>query len=270
MLKFVLSVYRFLFARKFFLRLNKFLYLCSLSGLGVNNYDRSGKATGEKYFLSKYIKMLPHGGCVIDVGANVGNYSKEILDIAPHLNLFAFEPHPKTYKALVESIKSENFTAVNAAVGSENGELSLYDYSDKDGSEHASLYKDVIENIHKAHAVEHKVKVIRLGDFLSDNNIDFVDFLKIDTEGNELAVLSGMTEFIIRNKIGIIHFEFNEMNISSKVFFRDFWNLMPNYSFYRLLPNEMIPIKNYSPIFNEIFSYQNIIAINKASWSCLT
>lgn len=265
MLKFILSVYRLLFARKFFSRLNKFLYLCSLSGLGVNNYG-SGKVTGEKYFLAKYIKMLPRDGYVIDVGANVGNYSKDVLNIAPYLNLFAFEPHPKTYKKLVASIKSENFIAVNAAVGSENGELSLYDYSDKDGSEHASLYKDVIQNIHKANAVEHRVKTIRLGDFLSDNNIDFVDFLKIDTEGNELAVLMGVSEFIEKNKIGIIHFEFNEMNISSKVFFRDFWNLMPNYNFYRLLPSGMVPIMNYSPIFNEIFAYQNIIAINKVSW----
>jgi len=53
------------------------------------------------------------------------------------------------------------------------------------------------------------------------------------------------------------------MNVSSRAFFRDFWRLLENYQFYRLLPNHMLEIKNYSPLSCEIFAYQNIVAILK-------
>jgi hypothetical protein len=53
------------------------------------------------------------------------------------------------------------------------------------------------------------------------------------------------------------------MNVASRVFFRDFWNLMPNYDFYRLLPDNMVKLNNYSPVFCEIYAYQNIVALLK-------
>jgi hypothetical protein len=53
------------------------------------------------------------------------------------------------------------------------------------------------------------------------------------------------------------------MNVSSRTYFRDFWNLLPNYNFYRLLPDGMVKIERYSPVFCEIFAYQNIVAILK-------
>lgn len=262
MLNIFLDTYRWLFARVIFHKFNKLLYVCSLHGLGIRNY-KSDKASGEKFFLTKILSVLPQNACVVDVGANIGNYSKAVLAGAPTATVIAFEPHPKTFKRLSESMGSSKFTAVNAAVGDQNGKLSLYDYSAGDGSEHASLFKDVIEGIHNSKAIEHQVQVVRLGDFLVRNNIDFVDLLKVDTEGNELAVLMGVAEFLQKNKIGVIHFEFNEMNVPSRTFFKDFWSLMPNYHLFRLLPSGMLPIEVYRPIFSEIFAYQNIVAINK-------
>lgn len=82
-------------------------------------------------------------------------------------------------------------------------------------------------------------------------------------EGNELAVLKGGEKSISEGKIKAIHFEFNEMNVSSRVFFRDFWKLLKDYQIYRLLPREMLEINHYSPLTCEIFAYQNIVAILK-------
>ena len=87
--------------------------------------------------------------------------------------------------------------------------------------------------------------------------------MKIDTEGNELEVIRGCAKSIALGKIKIIHFEFNEMNIAARVFFKDFWDILSEYDFYRLLPNGMMRIKKYDPLFCEIFAYQNIVAIYK-------
>ena len=158
---------------------------------------------------------------------------------------------------------SDNFHGFNVGVGDSNGEISLYDYADNDGSTHASLYQEVIEGIHHSKAIEHKVKIIKLSDFVTEHGIDYIDLLKIDTEGNEMQVLLGLKDFIAEGKVGTIHFEFNEMNVISRVFFKDYFDLLPNYDFYRLLPNGMLPIKRYIPIDCEIFAYQNIVAIKK-------
>ena len=90
--------------------------------------------------------------------------------------------------------------------------------------------------------------------------------LKIDTEGHELEVLKGFEPYIRQNKVDLIHFEFNEMNVASRVFFKDFWEFLPNYDFYRMLQDGLIPIKNYNPVYCEIFAYQNIVAKLKVEY----
>jgi FkbM family methyltransferase len=262
MLDFIYMVYAFLFGKKFLIKFNKFLYQLSLRGLGVLNY-KNAYLTGENKWLKNYLK---NNNCrtVLDVGANIGKYSKEILNIDENINLFAFEPHPKSYAKLKENINSKNFEAFNLGVGNKNETLLLYDYDKDEGSEHASLYKEVIEDLHKGQVVSHDIPVIMLDDFLKEQKVDQVDLLKIDTEGNELNVLLGAKEYLENNKIKAIHFEFNEMNIVSKSCFKNFWDLLPNYQFYRLLPaGKLLEMKNYTPLNCEIFAFQNIIAILK-------
>ena len=261
MFKIILVVYRFLFARKSFYKFNKGLYYLSLRGLGILNYE-SYKLSGEKAFIESYFSKLKKGA-VLDIGANIGNYSKNILKISPDIQIYAFEPHPITYKKLTMSVVSKNFYPFNLAVGSKNSELQLYDYEDQDGSSHASIYKEVIEVIHKGKAIKHDIKVVRMDNFLEGHSIDRIDLLKIDTEGNELAVLKGLGNWIQEGKIKAIHFEFNEMNVISRSFFKDFWDILPNYNFYRMVQDGLISIDQYNPVDCEIYTFQNILALIK-------
>ena len=257
-------LYVILFAKNFYVRFNKFLYHLSLRGMGVLNY-KDDIISGEENFINTCLKGL-NKGIILDVGANTGNYSKKLLRANKNVQVYAFEPHPATFTKLTSNIQSENFQPFNLGVGQEDGKLELFDSLNEDGSSHASFYKEVIENIHKRKSISHTVPVIRLDKFLIENNIDCIDLLKIDTEGNELNVLKGLGKYLEINneKIKTIHFEFNEMNIISKVSFKDFWDLLPNYNFYRLLPKgNLLTIGSYIPILCEIYAYQNIIAILK-------
>jgi FkbM family methyltransferase len=256
------NAYRLIFARRCFYRLNRLLYNLSLSGLGVLNYEND-KVSGEYRFLQDYFKDLENG-VVLDVGANVGNYSKRIKEIESSTTVMAFEPHPRTFEKLQLRANELGFKAYNVAVGaSGNGQLTLYDYAEKDGSHHASLYRGVIESIHKGEAIGHDVNVISLDNFVIDNGIDRVHLLKIDTEGYELEVMKGFLSFIKAGRVDAIHFEFNEMNVISRVFFKDFWEMLPSFDFFRMLPDGIVRIAAYSPVYCEIFAYQNIVAIRK-------
>lgn len=261
MFNLIIGVYRTIFAKRIFYPLNKLLYHCSLRGLGVLNFEND-EVSGEARFIKRFLADKP-GGVVLDVGANVGNYSRKILQTNPLLSVYAFEPHPRNFAALKKNVQHSNLTAINAAAGESAGMTELYDYASRDGSSHASLYQDVIESIHGAPSTHHRVKVVALDEFTRAHEIPCIALLKIDTEGNELAVLKGIKDLLSTGRIEAIHFEFNEMNTASRVFFRDFWDLLPNYEFYRLLPRGMVKLEKYSPVFCEIFAYQNIVALLK-------
>jgi FkbM family methyltransferase len=261
MLKLVYGLYRALFARRVFYKFNKFLYNLSLRGLGVLNYETE-MISGEEQFVKYYISKMKKG-IIFDVGANVGNYSKSVRKSNQNVQIYSFEPHPVTFQKLFKNMMDMDIKTFNVGVGSAEGTLKLYDYVDNDGSTHASLYKEVIETIHKGKAVGHEVKIITLETLANKYEIERVHLLKIDAEGHEMEVLKGFERFIRGNKVDLIHFEFNEMNIASRVFFKDFWEFLSNYDFYRMLPDGLVPIRNYSPVFCEIFAYQNIVAILK-------
>lgn len=261
MIDLLVKIYRFLFARKVFNGFNRLLYRLSLSGLGVLNYENA-RVNGELSMIKKLVTNLAQNSVIVDVGANVGDYTTLINKINPRLRMFSFEPHPITFKTLYARIH-DYAECFNVALGEKKCTLRLYDYKHDDGSSHASLYRDVIENIHKKDSVAHDVEVVTLDSFVLELNIESIALLKIDTEGNELAVLKGAADSINRGVIDAVHFEFNEMNVSSRTFFRDIWDILPDYQFFRLLPRSMVEIKSYSPVFCEIFAYQNIIAIRK-------
>jgi len=264
MLSKIYEGYAILFAKPIFRKWNKFLYHLSLRGLGVLNY-RTEKLRGEYDWINSYLKNTK-SPFVIDVGANVGNYTNDIININKTSSLVAIEPHPATFLKLKSNVLSKNVVLYNYAIGNTEGELELFDYAQKDGSSHASLYKDVISDLHKGEVISHNVKVKTL-DSILEKNTKTIDLLKIDTEGNEFNVLLGAKQLLDKNTIRAIHLEFNEMNIISKTSFKDFWDLLSDkFTFNRILPNgKLLPIYNYSPIDCEIYHYQNIVCLQKNS-----
>lgn len=260
----LLKLYAFIFGRAAFYKFNHMVYHFGLRGMGVLNHY-SGYLAGEEGWIREYIATKTNP-IIIDVGANKGGYSQYILNLCPNATILAFEPHPQTFKMLCKTIQATNFKPFNLGAGDKAESLILYDYDAKEGSEHASLYKDVIQDLHSGKASTHPVDVVRLDDFLKNQNISNIDLLKIDTEGNEFNVLLGAKELLQSNGVQAIHFEFNEMNIVSKTTFKDFWGLLSSYTLYRLMPGgKLLEIKQYSAIDCEIFGYQNIIALLKKS-----
>ena len=260
----ILSVYRLIFARPLFQRLNMLVFNLSLRGLGVLNYENDN-VSGEKFFVNKVLPQVVEkkSPVLFDVGANVGRYTLSLLKTFADAQIYAFEPHPGNFSTLKNNTAERNVNLQNCAVGESPGELVLYDRADREnGSSHASLYEAVISEIHKKDILEFPVAVKTLDDFCENNQISEIDFIKIDTEGNELAVLNGAKKMLEEHKIKCIHFEFNSMNIVSRTFFRDFRMILREYKIYRLLPQGLI-LLNDSPINTELFAYQNIIAVSK-------
>ena len=75
MINLIYKLYGYIFAKKSFRKFNNLLYQLSLRGLGILNFQNE-YLIGENAWLKKYLKNKINP-VVIDVGANVGNYSKK-------------------------------------------------------------------------------------------------------------------------------------------------------------------------------------------------
>lgn len=262
MRKLIYNIYRKIFARNSFYKLNKAMYNLLVKSIGINNFENE-YYSGEKNLLKSVLSNF-NNPIIFDIGANIGNYSNSIMSLSSNAKLYSFEPHPKSYKKLKENSQRYNYQIYNFALGKEKSKLILYDYEQNtDGSEHASMFKETFDNIYEKKVVSFEVNVITLDDFVNENNIERINLLKIDTEGNDYNVLLGAINSIEEKIIDIIHFEFNSMNVYSRVYFKDFFELLNGYNLYRLLPKGYIHISKYEPIHCEIFAYQNIVAIRR-------
>lgn len=254
--------------KKFLIFLSKLgnidLLLLAYNNIGILNYQ-SETVSGEEFFIKDilitYLSNIEFP-IIFDVGSNVGNYSKLINKHISHSIIYSFEPNLHTYNQLITD-KSINMRCYNIGLGSNKESKKLYYYENEVLSSHASIYKDVLTDLHNVKEIKAiDFNISTLDEFCKDQNINKIDFLKIDTEGHELDVIKGAKNLLLSGKISIIQFEFNEMNIISRVFLKDFYELLKDYNFYRLNSHSLVPLNNYNSS-NEIFKFQNIVVIRK-------
>ena len=232
--------------------------------IGILNF-KGHEATGEQFLINQYLHKLikKNQPIFFDIGANIGEYSTLLRHSFPMAHIFAFEPNKHTFEILNLVAKKENLKAFCVGMSSVKNETEIFFNTDDQKTKLASLNKETLENNYDKQKISSiKINLITLDDFCDENKIDHIDFLKIDTEGHEFDVLKGASKLIYLDKIDIIQFEFNEMNIISRVFLKDFYVVLKNYNIYRLSKNTLIDIKQYKSK-NEIFQFQNILAVSK-------
>jgi len=235
----------------------------ALRGLGIMNYYNHA-VSGEDFLVSKLLPRIVQNSQPIffDVGANLGEYSMMLAEKFPTSKIFAFEPHPRNYEILVKA-DIPNLLPFRLALSAIGGDVNLYDLTGTETSQHASLHQGVISRIHHQQAKSvFTVKADTLSSFVLSNHISYIDFLKIDTEGNEFSILQGGRDLLQQDRIGAIQFEFNEMNVFSGSFFHNFNQLLENFMLYRLLPRGLLPLPQ-KPLLTELFGFQNILALSK-------
>lgn len=250
-----------IFVHRFLYRLYKILYIISLKGMGYCNYE-SPFVSGELFVLNKYFKNGKP--TILDVGANIGEYSLLVNQINPRATIHAFEPSKHAFNKLKSNCKKKNIILHNYGLGNKNESVTLYDRNGEDGSGHASVFEDVIKEIHHKNVSRNLIKIKSLDQVVKSLSIKLpIDLLKIDIEGNEYKALKGAKELIDSGNINHIQIEVNGMNVYSRVFLHDFIKFLSNYNLHLMYPDGLIKIDNYDPMYHEIFAFHNIFAIRK-------
>jgi len=228
--------------------------LFALQGKGYGSASIKHAVNATKKFVS--------GGILIDVGANKGLYSRELLQqYAGNLTeLHVFEPS----KELIEKHLTFNDQRVrvnNLALSNASGNASLFKVSGNSGLN--SLTKRRLDHFDVQMNDMEEIRTITLDEYVSENNITKIDLLKIDVEGHELDVLNGASGCLKDNIIRCVQFEFGGCNIDTRVFFQDFWYLLAGkyaFTMYRITPFGVAPVRGYSEL-DEIFLTTNYLAV---------
>lgn len=135
---------------------------------------------------------------IIDIGANVGIVSFYFAKKYPKAKIFAYEPHPLNYENLVKGIKAnkiDNIYPFNLAVFSKSG-LDVKIHLHENNTSASSVFRYLPEDPYV------NIKTISLEDIIEQNNISYVDFLKIDCEGAEFDILEN-TEMFYQEEIPV-------------------------------------------------------------------
>jgi FkbM family methyltransferase len=148
-----------------------------------------------------------------DVGANVGQTTREALRRFPSARVYAFEPHPASFRELT-TIKDDRLFAHQIAFGERSEKATLYQYGEADdGSLINSLVSDACFPTRFGYRPKSVLEVVcsTIDAFCLEHRIENIDVLKLDTEGSELAVLKGAERMLASGRAGYVYTEFNDL-----------------------------------------------------------
>jgi FkbM family methyltransferase len=138
--------------------------------------------------LAKHAELFRRGH-VLDVGANVG-YTAAIFAgaVAAPFRVFAFEPEGENFRALSERFaRDPRVEPLQLAVGAHDGSAELWINRDHPGD-----HRILTSGMETSESVP--TRVVRIDTFARERGIaGDVGFVKIDVQGQELAVLRGMS-----------------------------------------------------------------------------
>jgi FkbM family methyltransferase len=199
---------------------------------------------------------------VLDVGANVGEWSIAALRRWPASAVHAFEVAPQTFGLLRDNLHRENI--LSRVVLNQFGlaeaptRRPMYYYPDR-----SDLTCD--RPRHQDHAsIQFTAEMITGDEYVKRSDIARIDFLKIDVEGSEHLVLQGFEDTLAGNRVRCIQFEYGAFAIDTRVLLRDFYDgLKSHYWIGKLFPSG-VEFRDYSWT-DEDFRFANYLCVSHDS-----
>lgn len=208
--------------------------------------------------------------CIVDVGANVGDYTQAWLNESRALRTEAliechlFEPSRANINYLKTRFSGQSAVHLYPmALSDVSAELPLY--ANVPGSALGSLSPRNLGFLSIDMSLREDVRVERLDELVASGSVAIsahaeIDVLKIDVEGHELSVLRGLGGLISRVKI--IQFEFSTASLDTHSTFLDFWNFFEanGFTLFRITPRGSVRISRYVDTL-ENYRICNLLAI---------
>jgi FkbM family methyltransferase len=153
---------------------------------------------------------------VFDVGAHAGQSARKFLYCFPTSQIYCFEPAGRTFRQLQENLKGiERVHEFQLALGESKGKGRLLRH---DSQAYRALPRGIdlslmsrIDTLGGGSANDdlhaEEVCIETLDHFCREGNINQINYLKIDTEGGDVAVLKGADTMLSEHRIELVQVE---------------------------------------------------------------
>jgi FkbM family methyltransferase len=157
----------------------------------------------ERSTVRVYRRLIEKGDTVLDIGANMGAHTLPMAQAAgPRGRVFAFEPTDYTFAKLLRN------TAVNPDLACRIIASQILLGDDGEDMDQSMIYASwpltADDDLHPGHLGRLKettgCRKTRLDEFVGENEIERVDFVKMDVDGNECLVLRGAIGVLERHR----------------------------------------------------------------------
>ncbi len=180
-------------------------YLRTVSGvlfaLQRVGWGRYNAATEYIYHLPK---LISEGGVAIDIGANLGYYTRPLSKIVGQQGrVYSVEPVPPIFEVLsLNTQGAGNITYLNVALGTETKIVAMANDSVHSGGYFGTGQNFVNESESESVDIEFEARMVRGSEIFS--TLTHLDLIKCDIEGYECVVMQEMRPIIERFKPTIL------------------------------------------------------------------
>ena len=154
--------------------------------------------TQDETFFKWLAEHDPDIETVFDVGAHVGAWSRHFAESFPDASFHLFEPRLKfdddTKQHFIKNVSGLNHHVIESAVGRSKG-VEKFSVQGNMGNASSLLLP---QEGRREKIVD--VDVITIDDYVAENEIEKIDFLKMDIQGGELAALRGADAALKKTK----------------------------------------------------------------------
>jgi FkbM family methyltransferase len=174
--------------------------------------------------LMRRVVQASGGRTILDIGANIGNHTAFFCDWAGEV--VAFEPNPPVHARLRELVsvnRLDNVRTVACGLSDRNGEVDFYV---SPGAAGLSSMEPQPGSVHAG-----RVPVRRGDDVVAELGLTGIDFIKIDVEGHEWEVISGLAKTIATDRPFLVA-EFGESSIRKFASRESLARMLPGYRIY--------------------------------------
>jgi FkbM family methyltransferase len=211
----------------------------------------------DKLYIKKLLNNIENP-TILEIGCNDGQDTIEFIDTFSELKIYCFEPDQRAYDQFVNKVCSDKCNIYNIALSNVDGEIDFHmsDSNQKD------LYtpRSVGDNWNKSGSIKKpkkhkevhpwckfdkvvKVKTLKLDTWISDKNIDKIDFVWMDVQGAEEEVINGGLE-AFNNKVKYLYTEYSQIELyEGNSSIEKITSLLSDFNLIKIMDNDIL-LKN--------------------------
>ena len=225
-----------------------------------NDHDCDFSTNGEAAFVRE---CLRDAKVVFDIGAAKGTWTELALAANSELFVHCFEPASERVK-MIEALNFRNRIRLNkVALGESPGAGEMF--IEVDGGSN-SLFAQRYGGKGESRLQTETVPITTIDRYCETENVEHVDFIKMDIEGYEMAALRGAQRVLKEGRVDVIQFEYSSTFLDAGASLLQLWKyvteLNPAYEFHKIYPDGIKHVPAYSHELDN-FKTQNWVMIKR-------